>query len=47
MDLIIGELTTYLGSKEKADAVVDSVLEDLNDTFDDGQILPVLHKQAQ
>ena len=36
------ELTDFLGDKEKAEAVVESVLDDLNETFDDGQIMPVL-----
>ena len=39
---ILDELSDFLGSRAKASAVVESVLDDLNETYDDGQILPVL-----
>ena len=44
---ILDELTDFLGSRAKASAVVESVLDDLNETYDDGQILPVLMDQAK
>ena len=44
---ILDELSDFLGSRAKATAVVESVLDDLNETYDDGQILPVLMDQAK
>ena len=44
---ILDELSDFLGSRAKASAVVESVLDDLNETYDDGQILPVLMDQAK
>ena len=44
---MIDQLGNYLGDQQKAESAIVSVLDDLNDTYDDQQIIPTLGEEVQ